>query len=186
MLKAKSDSHAHEPPVTALPVKPLLANAFGKQIGASLRQVQLWTDQGVIKCLPETKHLGRGRKRLYDPLELPVGALVTVLARFGFTIGILHDYADTVRNFLLERQPVSLYHQRSRGWFRAALRGNFDTWMVFIPELVRERLPGEQGTPSNERLAFSWEGEPAIAKLLRTRRAATLVSVRQVISPFVR
>ena len=140
-----------------------------------MRQVQLWTDQGVIKCLPETKHQGRGRKRLYDQFELPIGALVAVLARVQFTIGVLQGYADTVRNFLHERQPASHYEEkRPRDWYRRAFRGQVESWMVFIPELV------------DGKLWFSWEDEQKIAELLKTRRACVLVNVKEVISPFVR
>ena len=55
-------SHADEPPIRALALDPMLANVFAERIGATLRQVQLWTDQRVILCLPETHHQGRGRK----------------------------------------------------------------------------------------------------------------------------
>jgi hypothetical protein len=164
----------------------MLANEFGDRIGAALRQVQFWTDQGILKCVPETKHQGRGRKRLYDPIELPIGALVVVLSRFGFTVGVLDGYAHIVRQFLAERQPESLYRQRPRSWFRAAFRGVIESWMVFVPETTSERIPGERDKPADKRVVFSWESTEQLVKLLPTRRAATVVNVCEVISPLVR
>ncbi len=177
-----------EPPVAPLLVDPMMAQAFGERIGASLRQVQLWTDHGVLRCLPGTDHQGRGRKRLYDPFELPIGSLIGVLARFQFTIGILQDYADTVRNLLHENQPESLYEIRPRAWFRAAFRGKFVSWMGFIPETTRERIPGaiEDQLSPEERLVLLWEDEATLTKALPSRRAITLVTVQEVVSPFVR
>ena len=60
--------------------------------------------------------------------------------------------------------------------------------MVLIPETVHELLPGESGKGDlvAERIAFSWEDSRTLPKLLKTRRAATLVNVREVISEFVR
>ena len=151
-----------------------MAQAFAEKVGATLRQVQLWTDQGVIKCLPETKHQGRGRKRLYDLSELPIGSLAAVLARMQFTIGVLEGYADIVRNFLHEKQPERHYEEeRPRDWYRRAFRAQVESWMVFIPELV------------DGKLWFSWEEERTIAKLLKTRRVCVLVNVKPVISAFV-
>ncbi len=178
-----------EPPVAPLAVDPMMAQAFGNRIKASLRQVQLWTDHGILRCLPGTDHQGRGRKRLYDAFELPIGSMVVVLARFKFTVGILEEYADMVRNLLHENEPDSLYEARARGWFRGAFRGNFNSWMGFIPELTKEYIPGETEQPQlsqEDRLVFFWEDETTLIQSLQTRRAITLISVSEVISPFVR
>lgn len=188
MIK-RSAAFDTEPAVTALDVDPMMAKAFGNQINASLRQVQLWTDQGILKCVPGTDHQGHGRKRLYEAFELPIGSLVVVLARFKFTVGILQEYADVVRNLLHECEPDSLYEIRPRGWFRGAFRGSFNSWMGFIPEVTREYIPGEteEGLLSPEdRLVFFWEDERTLTTGLRTRRAITLVRVSEVISPFVK
>ncbi len=188
MMIKQTATLTDEPPVGPLPIDPMMAQAFGERIGASLRQVQLWTDHGVLRCLPGTDHQGRGRKRLYDPFELPIGSLIGVLARFQFTIGILQDYADTVRNLLHENQPESLYEIRPRAWFRAAFRGKFVSWMGFIPETTRERIPGaiEDQLSPEERLVLLWEDEATLTKALPSRRAITLVTVQEVVSPFVR
>ena len=178
-----------EPSVAPLAVDPMMAQAFGNQIRASKRQIQLWTDHGILKCLPGTDHQGRGHKRIYDAFELPIGSLVVVLARFKFTVGILQEYADVVRNLLHENEPASLYERRERGWFRGAFRGSFNSWMGFIPELTKEYIPGETEQPQlsqENRLVFFWEDERTLTKGLHTRRAITLISVTEVISPFVR
>ena len=46
---------------------PIMAQAVADAIGANKRQVQIWTDAGILRCLPETDRQGRGRQRLYDP-----------------------------------------------------------------------------------------------------------------------
>ena len=61
--------------------------------------------------------------------------------------------------------------------------------MGFIPELTKEYIPGETEQPqlSQEyRLVFFWEDETTLIQGLQTRRAITLISVSEVISPFVR
>ena len=61
--------------------EPLMAQAVADAVGATKRQIQLWTDGGAIRCLPETDRQGRGRQRLYEQSELPFAALVAHIER---------------------------------------------------------------------------------------------------------
>ena len=162
-----------EPPIRSLDIEPLSAPAFAKEIQATLRQVQIWTDNTVVHCVPGTRFPGRGSRRLYDPIELPIGAVAAVLARCRFQIGMIKNYADACRNFLFENQPEDLYTRRSRDWFRRAQRGKFASWIVCVPQ------------PIDGTVWVGWEDEKHLPELLKTRRAGIVINVQAVISPFV-
>ncbi len=75
----------------------MMAQAVADAIGATKRQVQLWTDAGVIQCLPDTDRQGRGSQRLYSKDELPTAALVAAAAKAKLPIGILKRFAENLR-----------------------------------------------------------------------------------------
>ena len=161
-------------PVVGLDLPNLSAPELAEEIQASLRQVQIWTDQLVLHALPGTEHQGRGRKRLYDPLELALGNFTAVLARLKFPIGMLKVYTDLLRGFVYETQPEAHYEQRPRDWYRQARRGDFDSWLMCCPELVGGEVHVE------------WQGRKHFFQIVKTYRAGVLVDVRQVIAPFIR
>jgi hypothetical protein len=80
-----------------LPQQTLLANSIANAIGATKRQVQLWTDAGALQCLPETDRQGSGRKRQYEPIELVVGGMIAAMARYQMPVGRLKQVAELVR-----------------------------------------------------------------------------------------
>ncbi len=68
----------------------LMAQAMADAIGATKRQVQIWTDAGVLICRPETDlHPGRGRQRLYDREELPVATLYQPTLNWRSPVGLI-------------------------------------------------------------------------------------------------
>lgn len=79
-------------------METFMAQAVADKVGATKRQIQLWTDGGAIRCLPGTDRQGRGRQRLYDQSELPFAAFVTALARHKIPIGDLVAWCDKLRN----------------------------------------------------------------------------------------
>ena len=85
----------------------LMAQAVADRIGATKRQVQIWTDAGAIRCIPESDHQGRGRQRLYDRSELPIAAIVAAMARCKLPIGHLVRFANSIRD-AVERNYVAL------------------------------------------------------------------------------
>ena len=89
--------------VTALADDFLMAQAVADAIGATKRQVQLWTDAGAIRCIPESDRQGRGRQRRYDRSELPVAALVAAMARCKLPIGHLLRFSDAIRDSVENR-----------------------------------------------------------------------------------
>ena len=162
------------PPLESMQRDPLSAPELADETWATLRQIQIWTDNQVLYCMPGTQHIGRGRKRLYHPWELPIASFAAVLVRFRFPIGLIKSYADIVRGFLHERQPEHHYKVRSQDWYRRAFRGEFPTWIDCFPDQV----DGE--------ILIGWEDESRIVELMKTHRADVLVNVKEVISPFVR
>jgi hypothetical protein len=78
--------------------RPLMAQAVATAVRASKRQVQIWTDAGVLHCLPATDRQGRGRQRLYERDELRFAALARCLAQLTpAPIGVLLKIVDLVR-----------------------------------------------------------------------------------------
>ncbi len=78
----------------------MMAQAVADAIGATKRQVQLWTDAGAIQCLPDTDRQGRGSQRLYSKDELPTAALVAAAAKAKLPIGILKRFAENLRQYI--------------------------------------------------------------------------------------
>lgn len=111
-------------------IHPLMAQAIADEIGATKRQVQIWTDAGVLCCMPETDRKGRGRQRLYNTGEVAFGALAARMANLNMPIGHLQRWMRLVREVWDEGSsdgtPPSEY--------RAALRGEFESWLVFKNE----------------------------------------------------
>ncbi len=161
------------------PIRPIARDHFtapeiAKLVDAKLRQIQLWTDNRIILCVPGTQHQGRGTKRLYEPIELPIAMFASVLTKLRFPIGLVKDYADTLRNFLTENQPVDHYTKdRPKSWYRQALRGEFPSWIVCFPEQIGGKL------------LVIWEGDKGLVNLLPNYKGGVVINVREVLSPYL-
>ena len=110
---------------------PLMAQAVADAIGATKRQVQLWTDAKIIKCIPETDRLGPGRQRHYERDEIPIAALVAATATFRLPIRLLDLLSCTIRHLVARGDddlPSGAGHPAS--WYRQALAGEFESFIV--------------------------------------------------------
>ena len=96
----------------------LMAQAVADAIGATKRQVQIWTDAGAVHCIPETDRMGRGRQRLYDQSELPKAAIIARLAEFQVPIGVLQQ----------ARKMVEV-HLTFGTEYQEALEGRHESWI---------------------------------------------------------
>lgn len=93
----------------------LMAQAVGDAVGATKRQIQIWTDAGVLECRPETDRRGRGRQRIYDRHELPYAAMAAMLSRMYFPIGDLKNLVKIARVFL-ENPPKPPLRAKMARW----------------------------------------------------------------------
>ncbi len=125
----------------------IMAQAVANRVGATKRQIQLWTDGGVIHCLPETDRQGTGRQRLYPHSELPVVAVVAFLARSKMPIGDLKYWSGIIRELLTIPQFLGK-RPALRKWYKAALRGEVESYVILdpfkklgAPGFTRERMP---------------------------------------------
>lgn len=114
--------------------KPIMAQALADEIGATKRQVQIWTDGGVLRCLLETDRQGRGRQRLYDPGEVKFGVLAARMAQLNMAIGHLQPWMLLVREGWQNGSSDGV----SPSEYQAALRGESDSWLVFKNEMQRK------------------------------------------------
>jgi hypothetical protein len=108
-----------------------MAQAVADAIGATKRQVQLWTDAGVVQCIPETDRLGPGRQRHYERDEIPIAALVAAAAPFRLPIRMLDQLSWTIRHLVAcgdDDLPRGVGHPAS--WYRQALAGEFESFIV--------------------------------------------------------
>lgn len=113
---------------------PIMAQAVADAIGANKRQVQIWTDAGILRCLPETDRQGRGRQRLYDPDELPFATLAARMADVKTPIGDMLLWMLEVRKGVQKGDddgvPASEY--------RTALAGEMGSWLVYARKRALE------------------------------------------------
>ena len=161
----------------------IMAQAVADKVGATKRQIQLWTDGGAIHCLPETDHQGTGRQRLYPRSELPVAAVVAFLARYKMPIGDLKYWSSIIRELLTVPQFLGKRPAQQK-WYKAALRGEVESYVVLDPfkklgvtGFTRERLP-PQGS-------YVWMPEDKLLATLRANPGAIVVNVRKMIAPLV-
>ena len=133
-----------------------MAKALADAVGATRRQVQLWTDAHVIDCLPGTDRQGTGRKRLYGQSEIPFAALAAELAKWQISIGRIALLVGWVRASRKMPKPKMI------------LRGTQINWLV---------IPRDQEDPviASERVGDSLETYPS----------AIVINVKEVMEPEV-
>lgn len=155
--------------------KPMMAQAFADSVGATKRQIQIWTDAKLLACLPGTDRQGRGRQRLYASSEKPVAALIARLAKFGIPIGKLEFYAFSFRGFLLHEINIGPV-QRNRDWYRDALNGKHESWI-----LMRVAV---DGPPSSENpTSMGWVDREQLIESLKWDEAFIVVNVLKELTP---
>ena len=89
--------------------QPLMAKALADAVGATKRQVQFWSDHGVLQFLPGSGG-SRGNQRLYLRTELPFAAMACCLAEVGIQIGTIELAAFLVR-IELSNRSTNLHSQ---------------------------------------------------------------------------
>ena len=121
----------------------MMAQAVADAIRATKRQVQLWTDAGVIQCLPDTDRQGRGSQRLYSKDELPTAALVAAAAKAKLPIGILKRFAENLRLYI-KTDAYSVTRDRGYIVFEVPDDPNEpqDSWIYYFggPAFPEERI----------------------------------------------
>ena len=146
---------------------PLMAQALADVIGATKRQVQIWTDAGAIVCIPETDRQGRGRQRLYDPSEIPIAGLVAAISKYKLPIGMIVGWSQMVRTHLAGRgQGASGFSPYEREWYEAALAGELRSFLVLTPD---------------EKQAFAWVNMAFMMILLNDELSVAVINVKAVI-----
>ena len=108
----------------------LMAQAVADTVGATKRQIQIWTDGGVLECRPETDRRGRGRQRIYDHAELKYAAMATMLSRMNFSIGDLKRFVTFAR-IELEVEPVPGIRKKRAKWLIMGLEPGKPPFHVF-------------------------------------------------------
>ena len=147
-----------------------MAQAVADAVGATKRQVQLWSDAGAIQCFPETDRQGRGRQRLYPRTELPFAAMAAFLARYQIPIGMIRAWTHFTRALLVNDIPES---SRKADWYQKAFRGEEESYMMF--EAAEKRITG----------SFGWNPRRIMIESVTHNRGYIVLNVRKVIAPFV-
>ena len=151
--------------------QPFMARALADAVGATKRQVQFWSDHGVLQFLPGSGG-ARGNQRLYPPSELPFAAMACYLAACGIQIATIELAVFLVRG---ELNNPSLPRANPRK-YRRFLRGETDSYI-----LVRTQ-PKESGGYEQ---SVAWIPEKDLVKYLKADPAATVINVTRVMSPHV-
>lgn len=99
-----------------------MAQAVADAVGATKRQVQLWTDAKVIKCVGPVRPGVRGHQRIYAEDELPFAAIARYLADYQVPIDSLKQLTDFVRQEMAGRNAK---------WCVAAWRGEIESCILY-------------------------------------------------------
>jgi len=111
--------------------QPLMAQALADEVGATKRQIQLWTDAGALQAFPELQHRpGRGRQRLYPRSEIRYAAMAAELGRYQIPIGRIAGALSCARAEIADRFGTSNYAR----WCRKAWRGGVQSCFLFYPD----------------------------------------------------
>lgn len=147
-----------------------MAQALADAVGATKRQVQLWSDAGAIQCFPETDRQGRGRQRLYPRSELPFAAMAAFLARYQIPIGMIRAWIHFTRMQLASDIPGP---GRKADWYRRAFRGEEESYMTF---------GAAEGVVTG---SYGWNDRRIMIECVTSNRGYIVLNVRKVIAPFV-
>ncbi len=147
-----------------------MAQAVADAVGATKRQVQLWSDAGAILCFPETDRQGRGRQRLYPRSELPFAAMAAFLARYQIPIGMIRAWTHFTRMQLASDIPGP---GRKAEWFRRAYRGEEESYMMF------------QAADGPVTGRFGWNDRRIMIEGVTHNHGYIVLNVSKVIAPFV-
>ncbi len=151
--------------------QPLMAQALADTVGATKRQVQFWSDHGVLEFLPGSGG-ARGNQRLYALTEPPFAALACYLAASGIQIRTIGLAVSGVR---IELNNPNLPGSNPPKYWRY-LRGEIDSYI-----LVRTHPAGGGGYDQS----VTWIPERDLVKYLKADRSTTVINVKRVMSPHV-
>ena len=148
-----------------------MAKALADAVGATKRQVQFWTDHGVLQFLPGSGGT-RGNQRLYPRTELPFAAMAYYLAVSGFQIGTIKLAMFLVRMELSNSTLPGANPPK----YRRYLRGEIDSYI-----LVRKHLADD----GEYKVSVTWIPEKDLVKYAKGDHAMTVINVKRVMSPHV-
>jgi len=114
-------------------VQEIGVGSLAERVGVSVRQIQFWADAAVLRALPETERMGRGRHRVFPANppwlgELPWAFIAAELNRLALPVGTMRRVID-----LLRRNAVLLDTTEPSRWAQS---------MMFHP--VGRALQGHQ------------------------------------------
>ncbi len=147
-----------------------MAQAVADAVGATKRQVQLWSDAGAIQCFPETDRQGRGRQRLYPRSELPFAAMAAFLARYQIPIGMIRAWIYFTRMQLASDIPGP---GRKADWYRRAFRGEEESYIM---------VGAAEGHITG---SFAWTDRKNMIEDITHNRGQIVLNIRKVIKPLV-
>ena len=150
--------------------QPLMAQALADAVGATKRQVQFWSDHGVLQFLPGSGG-SRGNQRLYLRTELPFAAMARALAANGIQIGTIELATFLVRGELSNRSLPGANPTK----FRRYLRGEIASYI-----LVRTH-PDPAGDGYKQ--SVTWIPEKDLVKYSKDTSTMTVINVKRVMSP---
>ena len=148
--------------------QPLMAQALADAVGATKRQVQFWSDHGVLQFLPGSGG-ARGNQRLYPRTELPFAALACYLAGSGIQIGTIRLAMPFIRGELSNPKLPGANPSK----FRRFLRGEIASYI-----LVRTR-PKAGGEYEQ---SVTWIPEKDLVKYAKDDPVMTVINVKRVMS----
>ncbi len=153
---------------TTRPDQTLMTQALADSVGATKRQIQFWTEHGILDYLPGSGG-GQGRQRLYPRTELPFAAM----ARYLANAARVNTISLAVFGARLSLNPTPGLKGARPRWYRQALRGEVESYMVisYHPRASKYE-PG-----------VSWSDKSKLVELLPHRHGLIIINVQKVMSP---
>ena len=155
---------------------PLMARELANAVGASKRQIQIWTDAGAIQCRSETDRLGRGKQRLYDAEELLYAAVSARLAELQLPIGRLKGFTEAMRTWEAVERSVPWKSIRWTDWNLRPPKMK-SLWAIFSETDTQ----AVRWATSRKELMDTLEGDPSASILFFGNSAWVILDIRRTL-----
>lgn len=160
--------------------RPVTAKQIADQMGATARQVQLWTDERVIECLTATFRRGRGSRRLYSPRETAYASAAAVLAGQNIPVSRMQIFVAGIREVVGKWQKTDDANFRRN--FGDALQGKIESWFYADIGTI---APLMELSAKDVDLVGGWfPGWVSIPEFANSAKGLIVLNVKLVLAPF--
>ena len=164
-------------------METLRSKDLAQMVGASLRQIQHWTDIGILECAPGTDRGGRGSQRLYARDEVGIAALIAAMNDIQLPSSVLKNAAAQLRiaTFKLDYSVFEYYPewaetvQNEIEYIRPFLFGKKESVICIDMKKIKSNDEGAL------RDAVMWREWKDVSLIGREREALVILNVKPIV-----